>query len=81
MRKNNFNAKVLERYYYSVFEIKGLNLDRLIETLKKRGITLYNVKKKANNRLIVTISAIDSQKLFAISKELCYNIKNNVIRS
>lgn len=75
MWKNNKNGNALKGLYYSTYEIKGLNLDRLIDVYKKRGILLYNLKKRGNNRLLVTVTAKDDEKIFAISKELCYNIK------
>ena len=59
----------------SVFEVRGLNLDRFINTVKKRGIDLYDVKKYSNKRLTLAVNFKDSQKFFAIGKELCYNIK------
>ena len=55
--------------------VKGLNLDRLINTVRKKGITIYDAKKYGNKRLIVSVSLKESQKFFAITKELCYNIK------
>ena len=55
--------------------IEGLNLDRLLNTAKNRGLTLENVKKTSNRRLIVSLSLTDSKKFFALSKEMCYNIK------
>lgn len=73
--KNKGNGKILDGMYYCSFEIKGLNLDRLIETFKKRGIVLYNVRKLSNKKLQFTSNSSDSEKIFAISKELCYNIK------
>ena len=57
------------------FLVEGLNLDRLINTAKNRGLTLENVKKTSNRSLIVTLSLRDGKKFFALSKELCYNIK------
>jgi len=60
---------------YADYEIKGLNLDRFINTVKKRGITLYNVKKQSNKCVYITVSYQDDPKFFAIGKELCYNIK------
>ncbi len=75
MRKNNQNGKVLDKFYYTSYEIKGLNLDRLVEVFKRRGVGLYDIKKFGNKRLIFTACAQDNEKIFAISKELCYNIK------
>ena len=57
------------------FLVEGLNLDRLINTAKNRGLTLENVKKISNRRLIVSLSLRDSKNFFALNKELCYNIK------
>ncbi len=55
--------------------IEGLNLDRFINSVKNKGITLYNAKKISNKQLIVSVSYYDSKKFFANAKELCYNIK------
>ena len=74
MRKNNVNNKGISALK-TTYLIKGLNLDRLINTLKNRKIDLYNIKKIANNRLYLTVNFSDRQKVFAIAKELCYNIK------
>ncbi len=60
------------KYTYS---IEGLNLDRFINTVKSKGITLYNVKKIGNKRLIASVSYQESKIFFAKAKELCYNIK------
>ncbi len=60
---------------FTTYKITGLNLDGLINSLKRRGFTLYNVRKKNNNTLYFTVSKSQDKKVFAISKELCYNIK------
>ena len=73
MRENKIFRTGLD--LFTTYQIKGLNLDRLLNLAKKRGIALYNVKKYGNNRLIVTVSFKESRKFFAIAKELCYNIK------
>ncbi len=73
MRKNKKCRKGLD--LNSTFEINGLNLDRLINIAKNRGITLYNIKKYSNKRLIVTVSFKESQNFFAIANKMCYNIK------
>lgn len=80
MRKNKEHTKNLVKIQKFkgvkvVYSIKGRNLDRFINLLKNKGITLYDTKKIANNRLIATVSFNDSQKFFAIAKEMCYNIK------
>ena len=74
MRKNNGDRKSLG-LLKTTYLINGLNLDSFINTVKKRGITLYDIKKYTNKRLLVTVNFADSEKFFAIAKELCYNIK------
>lgn len=74
MRKNKVDRAYIVGIK-STYEISGLNLDRLINTLKNRGVTLYNVKKYGNKRLVVSVNLLDRRKFFAITKELCYNIK------
>ncbi len=74
MRENKIVRTCLKSVF-TKYEIIGLNLDKFINTLKKRGVELYNVKKYGNKRLLVSIKFSDNQKFFAIAKELCYNIK------
>ncbi len=54
------------------YEIKGLNLDRLINHLQKKGIKLYNVRKLSEKRLRVSVNLKENKKFFAIVKDLCY---------
>lgn len=73
MRKNKgFRDNV--KGLYVVYKIEGLNLDRFIERVRKNGIEIRDAKKRANKVLTVTVNFKDSQKFFAIAKELCYNI-------
>lgn len=60
---------------YVTYRVKGLNLDRFINTVKNRGITLCDVKKQSQNVIKVSVSLKQSEKFFAIAKELCYNIR------
>ena len=55
--------------------VQGLNLDRFLLSAKNKGITLYDIKKINNKRLLVSVSTKESANFFAIAKELCYNIK------
>ena len=57
------------------YEISGLNQDRLIAELKKRDFTLYNIKKLSNKVMHISVSLRESKNFFAITKNLCYNIK------
>ena len=60
---------------YTEYQVKGFNLDRLLNYLKKKGIALLDVKKIQQNVMIVSVKYSESEKFFAIAKELCYNIK------
>ncbi len=60
---------------YTTFRLKGVNFDALINSLKRRGFTIYNAKKKGDKVFYFTVNKCDSEKVFAISKDLCYNIK------
>ena len=60
---------------YTQYKIKGFNLDNFLNHVKKRGITIYEAKKIAINSMIVSVKYTESEKFFAITKELCYNIK------
>ena len=73
MRENKSGGKNLKSWYYERYKIEGLNLDRLINRFNKNGIDVYNVKKKSRV-VIFSINASESEKVFAICKELCYNI-------
>lgn len=75
MWKNIKNRKSLKSLYFTTYQATGLNQNAFINKLRKSGIELYNVKKKSNKRLVLTINSGKSEKFFAISKELCYNIK------
>lgn len=73
MRKDNDNSKDLG--LYCVYEVYGLNTERFMNAVKKRGVTLYDIKKYSNKRLRLAVKFTESQKFFAIAEELCYNIK------
>lgn len=70
MRKNKFAFKNLK--LFSTYEVRGLNLDAFINSLKNRGLSLYDVKKTGNKRLILTVNFFENPKFFAIAKDLCY---------
>ena len=74
MWKNKGDRKGIKDLYV-VFRVRGVNLDRFINTLKKRKIALYDLKKDSLKQLNVTVSHKDSQNFFAIAKDLCYNVK------
>ncbi len=75
MRANIFNRTGLGKTVFVEYEITGLNLTRLLNAYKRAGINLYDVKKYQNKRIRVSVKHCDRKKLFAISKEMCYNIR------
>ncbi len=74
MRKNS-SARAGIKGLYTVYEIRGVNLDRLINYARKQGITLYDVKKISFKRMVVSVNFNESNKFFAIADKMCYNIK------
>ena len=65
---------MLRRVFF-VCEVNGLNQSRLLDKLKNANINVYNVKKSTDKSMIVWIKAQDYKNFFAISKEMCYNVK------
>ncbi len=47
---------------------------RALLRLKRAGIDLYDVKKTQKNQILFSVSAKDSEKVFAIYPNVCYNI-------
>ena len=70
MRKNRHDFKNLD--LYSTYEIKGLNFGALLNALKNRGITVYDVRKTGEKTHTVTVNFAQNRNFFAIAKELCY---------
>lgn len=73
MRKNKSNRKALNLYI--VYEISGLNLDNLVNIFKNKDIHLQDIKKSDNKTLTVAVNYKDNKKFFAITRNLCYNVK------
>ena len=63
--RENIRDREREQSVKTVYQIKGLNLDRFINTVKRKGITMYNVKKISTKQLLVTVNLSDSEIFFA----------------
>lgn len=73
MRKNKkYNAN-LDVYAY--FDITGVNQDKLINELAKNGISIYQIRKFSVKKMRLAVKLNEIQKFFAITNNLCYNIK------
>ena len=75
MRKDQKFGKNLKDKIFIVYEVEGLNFSRLLSALYKAGINVYNVKNSGGKKTVLSVKYSDSEKFFAISKELCYNVK------
>ena len=73
MRKNKkFNAD-LDVYAY--FDITGVNQDKLINELAKNGVSIYKARKFSVKKMRLGVKLNETKKFFAITNNLCYNIK------
>lgn len=57
-----------------VFCVEGENPERALLRLKNAQIPVYNVKKTQKNRILFRVNAKESEKVFAIFPNVCYNI-------
>ncbi len=57
-----------------VFLIEGIMPQRALLRLKRAKIDLYHVKKIKKNQILFSVSQKDSEKVFAIYPNVCYNI-------
>ncbi len=64
-----------KKWLSTTFVVKGLNCERILSSLKKRQISMYDIKKTDAKTLYFRVKFTDSKKVFAINKDLCYNIK------
>ena len=55
------------------FVIEGIMPERALLRLKRAGIVVYNVKKPQKNQILFSVKKKDSEKVFAIFRDPCYN--------
>ena len=72
--KKSFD-RVGSKYIYSEYEVKGVNLSSLLNRARKEGILVKNVKFSKEKTLTLWVKVKDEKKFFAITKNLCYNVK------
>ncbi|MBE5740190.1 MAG: hypothetical protein E7349_04970 [Clostridiales bacterium] len=56
------------------FSVEGIMPERALARLKRAGICIYNAKKVKKNQILFSVSRKDSEKVFAIYPNVCYNI-------
>ncbi len=66
--KNFFYERLQERVL-----IEGIMPERALLRLKRAGIGVYNVKKTQKNQILFHVKKKDSEKVFAIFPNVCYN--------
>ena len=74
MRKNKKFINSIKEVY-AEYLVEGVNLETLLNKLKKEEIELKWIKKAKNKGCKVSVKLKDEQKFFAISEKLCYNVK------
>ena len=55
------------------FSIVGIMPERALLRIKRAGICVYNAKKIQKNQILFSVSKKDSEKVFAIYPNVCYN--------
>ena len=53
--------------------LEGVMPERALLRLRRNGITVYNAKKKQKNQILFRVKRKDSEKVFAIYPNVCYN--------
>ncbi len=56
------------------FSVEGIMPERALARLKRAGICIYDAKKVKKNQILFSVSQKDSEKVFAIYPNVCYNI-------
>ena len=69
--KNFVDERMKVRYM-----IEGIMPERALLRLKRAGIAVYDVKKTQKNQILLNVKKKDSEKVFAIFPNPCYN--NNI---
>ena len=74
MRKDKDFGKNLKKDFglYTLYEITGMNTDGLINSLQKKGVGVYRVKKTGLKTVRLGIKFCDDKKFFAICNDLWY---------
>jgi similar to stage IV sporulation protein len=74
--RNKGDAMLLNFFSgYIKVEIIGLNLEKLLNFITKNNVKIYDARRAEHKGLILTVRYADRNKLFAIVKEKCYNIR------
>ena len=66
--RNFISERIKVRY-----AIEGIMPERALLRLKRAGIAVYNVKKTQKNQILLSVKKKDSEKVFAIFPNPCYN--------
>ena len=53
--------------------IEGIMPERALLRLRREKIAVYNVKKRGKTQILLSVKRKDTQKVFAIYPNVCYN--------
>ena len=67
--------KIGQNCIFAEYEINGVNIANLLNRLKKEKISLYKVRFIKEKTVTLRVKVKDEKKFFAITKNLCYNVK------
>ena len=71
----------MENVFKEKIVIEGVTPERALSRLVKAGICVFQVKKSKKNRILLTVRKKDSEKVFAIYPNMCYNISRSSVYS
>lgn len=57
------------------FVLEGLGVFRALDKLKRGGVSLFHVEELAKNRMTFEVASKEREKVFAILRGSCYNIR------
>ncbi|MBQ7879349.1 MAG: sporulation protein YqfD [Clostridia bacterium] len=63
------------------FFVEGILPERALLRLKRAGISVYDAKKTAKNRIVFSLKKKDCEKAFAIFPKVCYNTPDGTVQT
>ena len=54
--------------------IEGIMPERALSKLQREGICVYHAKKLKKNQILLSVKKKDTEKVFAICPNVCYNV-------
>lgn len=77
MRKDNFSRENIAPVY-TQYHVEGLNQNKLLNALIKKGVCLYNIKKTSPKSMTFCVNVKENKKFFAIVKKMWYTTDSSI---